>query len=60
MTFFYTSYIVRDMICACYGKDDITRLQNIFKIMFGNVIRNTPHVRYMDFTKCVHVDLKFI
>ena len=60
MAFFYTSYIVRDMICACYGKDDITRLQNIFKIMLSNIIRDTVHVRYMHFTNYVHVDLKFI
>ena len=60
MAFFFTSYIARDAICTCYGKDDITRLRNIFKIMLSNIIRNTVHVRYMHFTNYAHVDLKFI
>ena len=60
MAFLYTSYSVGDMICASYGQDAITRLQNIFKIMLSNIIRNTVHVRYMHFTNYAHVDLKFI
>ena len=60
MAFFYISYIVRDMICAWHGQGDIVRLQNIFNIMLRSITRNTVHVRYMDFTNCVHVDLKFI
>ena len=40
MAFFYTSNIVRDMICAWYGK--------------GNITRNTVHVRYKHFTNLIY------